>query len=47
MEDSWIDMGSASAYGSNSFLNNGKVFVREGISSDGQATTSRFTGKEE
>lgn len=27
MEDSWIDMGSASAYGSNSFLNNGKVFV--------------------
>lgn len=24
-----------------------KVFVREGISSDGQATTSRFTGKEE
>jgi len=24
-----------------------KVFVREGISADGQATTSRFTGKEE
>ena len=27
MEDSYIDMGSASAYGSNSFLNNGKIFV--------------------
>lgn len=27
MEDSWIDMGAASAYGSNSFLNNGKIFV--------------------
>lgn len=27
MEDSVIDMGSASQYGSNSFLNNGKVYV--------------------
>ncbi|MFM6989407.1 MAG: autotransporter outer membrane beta-barrel domain-containing protein, partial [Arenimonas sp.] len=27
MEDSWVDMGSASAYGSNSFMNNGKIFV--------------------
>ncbi|GAB3002735.1 hypothetical protein GCM10010960_16150 [Arenimonas maotaiensis] len=27
MEDSWIDMGSASQYGSNSFLNNGKIFI--------------------
>ena len=27
MEDSYIDMGSASQYGSNSFLNNGRVYV--------------------